>query len=118
MRTSRSTYRHRNRKFPRFLVFIVVIALLGGVYLYMGGVPMKTLFTSEVQTELSKSTFAKDVFTENDIAELPEPVQRYFRTSGFIGKRKMANAKVVYKDVEFAQCNQTLTLYSEQYNFV
>lgn len=47
---------------------------------------MRKMFLSEVQTELDKCTENNEVFTEKDISNLPEPVQRYFRYCCYIGK--------------------------------
>lgn len=42
-----------------------------------------------------------DVFTESEIAELPEPVQKHFRFCGYLGTPKMVNMKVHFNDVDF-----------------
>jgi len=62
---------------------------------------MKKMFLSTVQTELGKCKTSNEVFTEEDISNLPTPVQRYFRYCGYIGKEKMSNAKFVWNDVNF-----------------
>lgn len=63
---------------------------------------MKALYVSEVSKELAKYADCKSgVITENDIAGLPEPVQKYFRHCGHLGKEKMANAEITWKDVYF-----------------
>ncbi|MHB1042126.1 MAG: DUF6544 family protein [Eubacteriales bacterium] len=50
---------------------------------------MKDLYLSEVKKELAKySNYANDIITENDIISLPEPVQKYFRYCGYLGKKK------------------------------
>lgn len=82
------------------------------------GIEMRKLFASEVQEELSKTKFASEVFTEEDVAGLPEPIQRYFRYSGFIGQPKMSTARIVFDDAAFKNGNMDLRLYSEQFNFV
>jgi hypothetical protein len=62
---------------------------------------MEKMFLSNVQTELGKCKTDNEVFTEEDISNLPTPVQRYFRYCGYIGKEKMSNAKFVWSDVNF-----------------
>lgn len=81
---------------------------------------MRKMFLSEVQTELDKCTVNNDVFTEKDISNLPEPVQRYFRYCGYIGKEKMTNAKFVWEDVNFKMSPDKpwFKIKYEQYNFV
>ncbi|MDD4146007.1 MAG: hypothetical protein PHS83_02740 [Clostridia bacterium] len=41
------------------------------------------------------------VFTEEDIVDLPLPVQKYFRYCGYIGTPKMSFMKASYQDVDF-----------------
>lgn len=93
---------------------IVIVLLLGE------NTPMKNMFLSEVQTEIDKSTANQEVFTEADISDLPEPVQRYFRYCGYIGKEKIVNAKLIFKDVKFKMGvdKPWFNLKYEQYNFV
>jgi uncharacterized protein YpmB len=61
------------------LVVIVVIAL---VFLLGENTKMKEIFKKEVQAEMDKNAPNNEVITEEDISELPEPVQRYFRYCG------------------------------------
>ncbi|MTI59950.1 MAG: hypothetical protein FH762_08190 [Firmicutes bacterium] len=79
---------------------------------------MKKLYISEVTLELEKMNLINQSFTEDDIKSLPAPVQKYFRYCGYIGKQKMLNAKIVFKDVDFISNGKELKLRSEQYNFV
>ncbi|MTI58565.1 MAG: hypothetical protein FH762_00995 [Firmicutes bacterium] len=79
---------------------------------------MKKLYSSEVKSELEKTVLNNQPFTKADIVSLPAPVQRYFRYCGYIGKKKMSNAKIVFEDVDFISNGKQLKLRSEQYNFV
>lgn len=80
---------------------------------------MKKIFLSNVQTELGKCKTSNEVFTEEDISNLPTPVQRFFRFCGYIGKEKMSNAKFIWNDVNFKLArNRPWTKMSvQQYNF-
>ncbi len=50
---------------------------------------MKDLYVFEVRKELARySNRPHEVITEKDIASLPEPVQKYFRHCGYLGKEK------------------------------
>jgi hypothetical protein len=51
----------------------------------------KNEFDKDVKTYAAKTSSQTGVFTEQDIASLPEPVQRYFRVCGYIGTPKMTN---------------------------
>jgi len=81
---------------------------------------MKKMFLSEVQSKLNKCLVNYEVFTETDISGLPEPVQRYFRYCGYVGREKMTNAKLVWEDVNFKMSPNKpwIKMKYEQYNFV
>ncbi|MDO0822476.1 DUF6544 family protein [Desulfosporosinus nitroreducens] len=81
---------------------------------------MKRMFLSEVQTEIDKSIVSQEVFSEKDIINLPEPVQRYFRYCGFIGKEKINHVKFVWDNVSFKMSPDKpwFKIKYEQYNFV
>ncbi|MEN6463117.1 MAG: DUF6544 family protein [Syntrophomonas sp.] len=82
---------------------------------------------SKTKTEFNESTkilTAKTVqdgmFTEEDIAGLPVPVQNYFRYCGYIGTPKMSYIKIVYEDVDFSfgKNQAPIKIDYTQYNFV
>ncbi len=108
----------------KLITAVVILILVCGIALFFllgENTPMRKLFVSKVQTELEKSnTSETELFTEEDIAELPEPVQRYFRYCGFIGTEKMVNVQLVIDDVNFKMgVDKPWTkLKYEQYNFV
>ncbi|AIF51810.1 DUF6544 family protein [Pelosinus sp. UFO1] len=80
---------------------------------------MKKIFLSNVQTELNKCKANNEVFTEEDISNLPSPVQRYFRYCGYIGTEKMTNVKFLWDDVNFKiRLDKPWTkMEVQQYNF-
>jgi hypothetical protein len=89
--------------------------------LYASCTSLKKLFLSEVNTELTKhSGSSTDIITEKEIASLPEPVQKYFRHCGYIGREKMINAKIEWKDVYFRLSAEKkwMSLDCYQFNFV
>jgi len=76
------------------------IVLLITLIMCTGCASMKNLYLSEVQKELTKySSSAPDIITESDIASLPELVREYFRHCGYVGKEKMINAEIEWKNV-------------------
>lgn len=107
------------RRVGRVLLWAALcVALMLGVTLWKGaGRQMRSVFTEEVERELAKSSFSTGVFSEEDLAELPEPVARYFRHVGYVGYPVMANGRIVFEEAAFKNGNMDLTLYSEQYNF-
>ena len=50
---------------------------------------------------LSDAAKESGIFTEDDVAHLPSPVQEYFYNCGYIGTPKMHAMKAIYKDVNF-----------------
>ncbi len=61
---------------------------------------LKKTYQSEVEADLKKHTqFSTALITEIDIENLPEPVQRHFKYCGFIGKEKMENVRVQWRNV-------------------
>lgn len=81
---------------------------------------MEKIFLSQVQAELNKCKLIKEVFLEEDIVNLPEPVKRYFRYCGFIGKQKMSSARFVWDNVNFKMGVEKpwFKIKYQQYNFV
>jgi hypothetical protein len=82
---------------------------------------LKKLYLSEIETDKAKHPFLKpSVFTEEDIARLPEPVQKYFRYCGYIGKEKIVNVHVVWGEVHFKRSPQSewMSLTCDQYNSI
>lgn len=63
-----------------------------------GCTSLEKLYLSEIKAELAKHPASlRDTITEKDIAFLPEPVQRYFKYCGYLGKEKMINARIEWK---------------------
>lgn len=102
-----------------FYIVLVLLIMLSVYWITKGDIFfMKKLYTAEVKAELENTNFSNQTFTEADIVSLPAPVQRCFKYSGYIGKKKMQNAKIVFEDVDFISNGKELKLRSEQYNFV
>ncbi len=80
----------------------------------------RTEFTKVTQGLISSAKPQSSVFTEEDIAGLPEPVQKYFRYCGYIGTPKMSSMKIDYPDVAFrmGKDKSALKIKYTQYNFV
>ena len=82
----------------------IFFTLLGACILFLA-IPysgVKSEF-KEITADLIESSQAnKARFTEDDIADLPAPVQRYFRYTRYIGQNKFSYAKASYTDVNFS----------------
>lgn len=83
---------------------------------------MRKLFEKERAREIaeSKTDMATDVFTAGEIASLPEPVQKYFHVCGYIGKPKMYNADVIWKEsfIKLSPEKDWTALETRQFNAV
>ncbi len=94
-------------------ILVVVIALL--CYRAMW---TRRLYRTEVLTSLARQAGHVSVLTEEDIRDLPEPVQRYIRCAGLIGKETVHNMRVVWRGRMRRDPRQGwLTIRAEQYNF-
>lgn len=99
---------------------LIVIFFITVVFTFGENTPMKKAYLSQVQTNLGQCTDINEKFTEKDIESLPEPVQRYFRYCGYIGKEKMSNAKLIWEDTNFKMSidKPWFKIKYYQYNFV
>lgn len=63
--------------------------------------PMKSEFQQLKSKQTSELPVPDQVFTKEDIKDLPLPLQRYFEKCGFIGQPKMSAMKMIHNDVDF-----------------
>ncbi|MCD8511144.1 MAG: hypothetical protein LRY73_15605 [Bacillus sp. (in: Bacteria)] len=83
---------------------------------------MKRLFEKERARAVKEFPKQKrdEVFGESDIADLPEPVQKYFRVCGYLGKPKIYNADVIWKEsfIKLSPEKEWMPLETRQFNSV
>ena len=73
----------------------------------------------DVNEGLTRSVVEKtEILDEKDIADLPDPVRKYLRYTGAIGKPKVRNFKVRLKGEMRQQGKDWFKIRSEQYNFL
>ncbi|KAA3435946.1 DUF6544 family protein [Rufibacter hautae] len=77
-------------------------------------------YRDEVKTGLRQAPYFQDSdLTEADIQHLPEPVQKYLRFSGCVGKPKVKNFKVEFTGkIRKDEQSEWMPFTSEQYNFM
>ncbi|AKJ04452.1 hypothetical protein ATI61_101459 [Archangium gephyra] len=102
------------------LVNVALIALvaLGAM---ARGKNLEGLYQAEVAAELAKHPVnAPGLITENGIAGLPPPVQRYFRASGFIGKPHTLNVRLHWSGMQLKRSHDAdwMELSCQQFNSV
>lgn len=82
-------------------VLVTAIILLIVVYFRVPFSPVKSDFEKAVSTQMPDTKTSEELFTTEEIENLPLPVKRYFETCGYIGTPKMGYMKAVHKDVDF-----------------
>ncbi|MEO6285782.1 MAG: DUF6544 family protein [Dyadobacter sp.] len=77
-------------------------------------------YRSDVKTGLQQPTyFGNSLLTETDIQTLPEPVKRYLRFSGSLGKPKVNNFKIEFTGkIRKDEQAEWMPFTSQQYNFM
>ncbi len=82
---------------------------------------LKNIYLSEIKKDIDKySIFPTDIISVSDIATLPNPVKRYFRHCGYIGRIKMINAKIEFENafLKRESNNKWMKLKCHQYNSI
>ncbi len=104
----------------RIAVITVLPLILGFIiFLYIPYSPVKTEFDCIVIEKTKAAVVTRDIFEDEDIEGLPEPLQRYFRHCGYLGKPRMSYMRVILKDVDFAMSvNKVLKIDYKQLNLV
>jgi len=79
-----------------------------------------TKFVDDVTVNLSQpSYFADEILTEQDLKPLPDPVQRYIRYTGAVGKPKVNNFRVDFTGkIRSKEQGVWMPFTSRQYNFL
>ena len=114
------TMRKRTRRTMGTVATLIFILLALVVAFFL--VPWsktKAEFESAVKSRAESGYSHSDLFSEDDIKDLPSPVRRYFRYCGYIGTVKMSYMKATFKDVDFILSDsKTVKIDYTQYNFV
>jgi hypothetical protein len=81
--------------------------------------PMKKKYLNEVRLRLkSEKTGISEILTENDMQHLPEPIKKYIRYAGFVGKEKISNVFLKASgQIRSSEKSGWMQFTSEQYNF-
>jgi hypothetical protein len=103
-------------KFGTFATVIILIAAIIGYSTYK----YYSTYQENVKTGLQqKAYFHNSDLTETDILELPEPVKKYLRFTGSIGKSEVNNFKIEFiGKIRKDEQSEWMLFSSEQYNFM
>ena len=105
------------------VVIIGVLLLVIGIIIVFFNISYsktKAEFSELTDSLLTEMPNESGVFSEEDIVDLPSPVQKYFRYCGYIGTPKMSFMKAIYQDVDFVfgKDKPTIKIDYTQYNFI
>lgn len=107
----------RGRKIMSWAIGISAFIVIGIILWFsIPYSPMKSEFLQLKSSQNSGAHPSDQVFTMEDIAGLPAPLQKYFVNCGYIGKPKMFNIKINHNDVDFILNSRALTIKCTQYN--
>jgi len=87
------------------LYFIVIFIASVIVFFKIPYSKTKSGFKKDVQKHSRKSSLQAGVFSEQDTAFLPEPVQKHFRVAGYIGRSKMLSMSAHMQSVPLKDSN-------------
>jgi hypothetical protein len=113
-----------NRRKKAMYIILSIIIIFAGVIMLFFQLPYsktKAEFIKTVNSLMKNTKENSDVFTLEDIKDLPLPVQKYFIYCGYIYKPKMSSIMMNFKDVDFimdSTKNKTIKIDYTQYNFV
>ncbi len=95
-------------------MLILVVTVVG-----YGGWQFERTFQQDVAVSLDRSRpLETGTLTEKDLERLPEPVKRYLRYVGAVGKPKVKNFKVVFEGEMRNKGQDWFPFTSKQYNFM
>lgn len=106
----------------KMLIILGVLLIIVGVSLVFFNISyskLKSDFNKQGKDLIGEVNETGGVFSEEDIKNLPTPLQKYFRNSGLIGKKKMSYMNIKFEDVMFSlgKDKGNVKIYYEQYNF-
>ena len=102
------------------LILLSILALIV-IWFLIPYSPLKTQFKKDIRSLQKETIYEKnDLFTKDEFAGLPEPLQKYVEACGYIGKPKMNWVCMTYDDVDFKQGKDgpSLKIDYTQYDFV
>ena len=103
-------------KFGTIANVIILIAVIIGY----GASSYYQKYQKDVKTGLQQAPyFPNSELTEADLQQMPEPVKKYIRYSGSIGKPKVNNFKLIFTGkIRKNEQSEWMPFTSEQYNFM
>lgn len=103
----------------KFGSLLNIIFILAAVFSYVSW-NFYNYYKKEAESNLAKQVIqAPSILTEDDLKKLPEPVKKYLRFTGSVGKPKVSNFKILFKgQIRKDETSEWMPFNSEQYNFL
>lgn len=104
----------KDAKFGTILNIIILLVSIASWATYH----FEIAFKADVKKHIAQNNFPNsDLLTEEDIATLPDPVQKYLRYTGSVNKPKVKNMKIVFDGEMREKGKDFFKFNSVQYNF-
>jgi hypothetical protein len=103
----------------QWVIGVLLVIIVGIViWFFIPWSPMKAEFARLRNSQNASLASSGEVFTKEELASLPVPLQKYFEACGYIGKPQMFNIKMTHSDVNFILSSSmpALKIKSTQYN--
>ena len=96
-----------------------ILLILTALVIFSSCTSPKEIFDEEADELLTEAGVTSDMITEERIAHLPEPVQRYFRVSGFLGQTISNATEVLWAEskIKLGPDQDWRELETRQFNF-
>lgn len=116
-----NTVLQKKRGNPMQIIIFTVLIIIAAIIIFFN-IPYsktKSEFNSVISNIIENTQKREDVFTTEDIKDLPSPLQKYFEYCGYLGTPKMSCMKATFKNVDFKMSpDKTIKIDYTQYNFV
>lgn len=99
---------------------IANVIVLAGAIIGIGSSRFFNTYKNEVSSGLQRTaSIPETLLTEADLQPLPEPVKKYLRYTGAVGKPKVANFKIAFSGkIRKNEQSEWMPFASEQHNFM
>jgi hypothetical protein len=111
----------RNKRKPLTVLYIAIFIIgIAFLYLALPGGKLHRQYVNEVQLYFNEIPQQTAFFTQEAIAGLPVPLQKYISHCGYMGKPLMSHAYIDFTEARFSlsQGQRPITIHYEQHNFV
>ena len=86
------------------LIILLTILVLLFIWFMIPYSPLKTNFKKDIIQLIDKNKIddSNEIFSTNEFSKFPLAIQKYVKSSGYIGKKKMSFLKMKYRNFDFS----------------